>query len=74
MKRSILGERNGIYLIDLRKTLTGVESAYSFVRDLVADGGTILFVGTKKQTQGPWPSTPRPATCPSSTSAGSAAC
>ena len=53
MKRFILGERNGIYLIDLRKTLTGVESAYSFVRDLVAGGGTILFVGTKKQTQGP---------------------
>jgi len=53
MKRFILGERNGIYLIDLRKTLTGVESAYSFVRDLVADGGTVLFVGTKKQTQGP---------------------
>ncbi len=53
MKRFILGERNGIYLIDLRKTLTGVETAYSFVRDLVADGGTVLFVGTKKQTQGP---------------------
>jgi small subunit ribosomal protein S2 len=53
MKRFILGERNGIYLIDLRKTLTGVESSYSFVRDLVAGGGTILFVGTKKQTQGP---------------------
>jgi small subunit ribosomal protein S2 len=53
MKRFILGERNGIYLIDLRKTLSGVESAYGFVRDLVAGGGTILFVGTKKQTQGP---------------------
>jgi small subunit ribosomal protein S2 len=53
MKRFILGERNGIYLIDLRKTLTGVESSYSYVRDLVAGGGTILFVGTKKQTQGP---------------------
>ena len=53
MKRYILGERNGIYLIDLRKTLSGVESAYSFVRDLVAGGGTVLFVGTKKQTQGP---------------------
>ena len=53
MKRFILGERNGIYLIDLRKTLGGIESAYSYVRDLVADGGTILFVGTKKQTQGP---------------------
>jgi len=53
MRRYILGERNGIYLIDLRKTLDGVETAYSFVRDLVADGGTMLFVGTKKQTQGP---------------------
>jgi small subunit ribosomal protein S2 len=53
MRRFILGERNGIYLIDLRKTLAGIESSYAFVRDLVADGGTILFVGTKKQTQGP---------------------
>jgi small subunit ribosomal protein S2 len=53
MKRFILGERNGIYLIDLRKTLSGIESAYTYVRELVADGGTVLFVGTKKQTQGP---------------------
>jgi small subunit ribosomal protein S2 len=53
MKRYILGERNGIYLIDLRKTLGGIEAAYTYVRDLVADGGTVLFVGTKKQTQGP---------------------
>ena len=53
MRRFILGERNGIYLIDLRKTLIGIEQSYTFVRDLVADGGTILFVGTKKQTQGP---------------------
>ncbi len=53
MRRYILGERNGIYLIDLRRTLDGVESAYSFVRDLTANGGSILFVGTKKQTQGP---------------------
>lgn len=53
MRRFILGERNGIYLIDLRKTLVGIESAYAYVRDLVAEGGTILFVGTKKQTQGP---------------------
>src|SRR5271169_5802145 len=53
MRRYILGERNGIYLIDLRKTLEGVETAYAFIRDLVAGGGTILFVGTKKQTQGP---------------------
>ncbi len=53
MRRFILGERNGIYLIDLRKTLLGIEGAYAFVRDLVAENGTILFVGTKKQTQGP---------------------
>jgi small subunit ribosomal protein S2 len=53
MKRYIFGERNGIYIIDLRQTLSGIESAYTFVRDLVADGGQILFVGTKKQTQDP---------------------
>ncbi len=53
MKRFIFGERNGIYIIDLNQTLTRIESAYVYVRDLVADGGTILFVGTKKQTQDP---------------------
>jgi small subunit ribosomal protein S2 len=53
MRRFILGERNGIYLIDLHKTLIGIESGYTYVRDLVASGGIILFVGTKKQTQGP---------------------
>ncbi|HXQ59414.1 MAG TPA: 30S ribosomal protein S2 [Acidimicrobiales bacterium] len=53
MRRFILGERNGIYIIDLNKTLAGLEEAYGFVRDLVAKGGIVLFVGTKKQTQGP---------------------
>ena len=53
MKRFIFGERNGIYIIDLNQTLDRLSSAYSYVRDLVADGGTILFVGTKKQTQDP---------------------
>jgi small subunit ribosomal protein S2 len=53
MRRFILGERNGIYLVDLRKTLAGIEASYSYVRDMSAKGGTILFVGTKKQTQGP---------------------
>ena len=53
MKRFIYGERNGIYIIDLQQTLKRIETAYSFVRDLVADGGTILFVGTKKQAQDP---------------------
>jgi small subunit ribosomal protein S2 len=53
MKRFIYGERNGIYIIDLNQTLNRVEAAYTYVRDLVAGGGTILFVGTKKQTQDP---------------------
>ncbi len=53
MKRFLYAERNGIYIIDLHQTLARLESAYSFVRDLVADGGTVLFVGTKKQTQDP---------------------
>jgi small subunit ribosomal protein S2 len=53
MRRFILGERNGIYIIDLRLTLKGIEESYSYIRDLVARGGIVLFVGTKKQTQGP---------------------
>jgi len=53
MKRFIFGERNGIYIIDLDQTLTRVESAYHFVRDLSAKGGTVLFIGTKKQAQDP---------------------
>ena len=51
MKRFIHGDRGGIYLIDLHQTLAGIEKSYTFVRDLVADGGTILFIGTKKQAQ-----------------------
>jgi len=53
MKRFIFGERNGIYIIDLQQTLQRIETAYTFVRDLVADGGTVLFIGTKKQAQDP---------------------
>jgi small subunit ribosomal protein S2 len=53
MKRFIFGERNGIYIIDLEQTLTRVETAYNFVRDLSAKGGTVLFIGTKKQAQDP---------------------
>jgi len=44
-------ERNGIYIIDLQKTVKKLEEAYNFVRDTAANGGTILFVGTKKQAQ-----------------------
>jgi len=53
MKQFIFGERNGIHILNLDQTLERVETAYSFVRDLVANGGTILFVGTKKQAQDP---------------------
>jgi small subunit ribosomal protein S2 len=53
MKRFIFGERGGIYIIDLQQTLSRIEEAYIFVRDLVADGGTVLFIGTKKQAQDP---------------------
>jgi small subunit ribosomal protein S2 len=53
MKRFIFGERNGIYIIDLNQTLDRIDVAYSFVRDLVAEGGNVLFIGTKKQTQDP---------------------
>ena len=49
MKRFIHGERSGIYIIDLQQTLEQIESSYTFVRDLVADGGRVLFVGTKRQ-------------------------
>ena len=51
MKRYIFGERNGIYIIDLQKTLKGLEEAFHFVRNTSAKGGSILFVGTKKQAQ-----------------------
>ncbi len=51
MDKYIFTERNGIYIIDLQKTVKKVEEAYNFVSDLAADGGKILFVGTKKQAQ-----------------------
>jgi small subunit ribosomal protein S2 len=51
MKRFILTDRSGIYIIDLQKSLTHIDKAYEFVKDTVANGGSILFVGTKKQAQ-----------------------
>ncbi len=51
MAKYIFTERNGIYIIDLQKTVKKIEEAYQFVRDLAAEGGTLLFVGTKKQAQ-----------------------
>jgi small subunit ribosomal protein S2 len=51
MRRFILTDRSGIYIIDLQKSLAQIDKAYEFVRDTVAHGGSILFVGTKKQAQ-----------------------
>ncbi|MGB9839928.1 30S ribosomal protein S2 [Thermovenabulum sp.] len=51
MKEYIFTERNGIYIIDLQKTVKKLEEAYEFVKNLSAEGGKILFVGTKKQAQ-----------------------
>ncbi|MGA9172865.1 MAG: 30S ribosomal protein S2 [Thermoactinomyces sp.] len=51
MSKYIFTERNGIYIIDLQKTVKMMEQAYNFVRELAANGGNILFVGTKKQAQ-----------------------
>ena len=51
MAEYIFTERNGIYIIDLQKTVVKVEEAYNVVRDIILDGGEILFVGTKKQAQ-----------------------
>jgi small subunit ribosomal protein S2 len=53
MKRYIFTERNGIYIIDIQQSLALIDQAYAFVKDTVARGGNILFVGTKKQAQEP---------------------
>jgi len=53
MKRYIFAERNGIYIIDLQKTIKKLEEAYHFARDVARRGGRVLFVGTKKQAQAP---------------------
>ena len=52
MKRFILTERSGIYIIDLQQSVDHIDKAYHFGRDIVANGGSIMFVGTKKQAQG----------------------
>jgi small subunit ribosomal protein S2 len=51
MKRFIMTERNGIYIIDLQQSLAYIDRSYAFVKDTVAKGGTVMFVGTKKQAQ-----------------------
>ena len=52
MKRFILTDRSGIYIIDLQQSVQLIDDAYNFVRDIIANGGSIMFVGTKKQAQG----------------------
>ena len=49
MQEYIFTERNGIYIIDLQKTVKKFDEAYNFIRDIAAEGGNVLFVGTKKQ-------------------------
>ena len=51
MKRFIMTERNGIYIIDLQQSLAYIDRSYAFIKDTVAKGGTVMFVGTKKQAQ-----------------------
>jgi small subunit ribosomal protein S2 len=51
MKRFIFTERNGIYIIDLQQSLTYIDSAYDFIKETVAHGGSVMFIGTKKQAQ-----------------------
>ena len=51
MEPYIFTERNGIYIIDLQKTVKMIDSAYDYVKNVAADGGIVLFVGTKKQAQ-----------------------
>ena len=51
MKPYIFGERNGIYILDLKKTMYGADAAYTFLKDVASRGGKVLFVGTKKQAQ-----------------------
>ena len=53
MKSYIFGERNGIYILDLKQTMYGLDSAYTFLKETAAKGGKILFVGTQKQAQEP---------------------
>jgi ribosomal protein S2, bacterial type len=74
MAQYIFTERNGIYIIDLQKTVRKVDEAYAFVRDIAMEGKSILFVGTKSRPRNPSNPKPSAATCSTSTTAGWAAC
>ena len=53
MKPYIFGERNGVYILDLKQTILGADAAYTFLKNIASQGGNVLFVGTKKQAQEP---------------------
>jgi small subunit ribosomal protein S2 len=74
MKKYIFGERNGVYIIDLQKTVKKFGEAYAFVRDTVAEGATVLFVGTNDRRRTSWRPRPSAAACTTSTSGGWAGC
>lgn len=74
MAKYIFTERNGIYIIDLQKTVKKLDEAYSFVRDTATAGGSILFVGTKSRRRIPCVRKPPAAACTMSTRVGWAAC
>ena len=74
MRRFIFGERDGIYIIDLLKTKRAARPGAEFAGDVAHRGGTVLFVGTKKQARDASARSPRRPACPTSTTAGSAAC
>ena len=70
MKPFILTDRSGIYIIDLQQSVKHIDDAYNFVRDLVANGGSVMFVGTKKRPRKSFPPRPYASDSPTSTSAG----
>ncbi len=74
MRRFIFGELDGIHIIDLLQTEALLENARRFAGELASGGGTVLFVGTKKQARDTSRNGPNAARCPTSTSAGWAAC
>ena len=74
MKPYIFGARNGIYIIDLQKTLRLFKNSYNFVVDVVANGESILFVGTKRQAQETIRAGPNGAICSMLITAGSEGC
>ena len=74
MRRYIFGERGGIHIIDLQKTEQLLARAQQFASEVAGRGGTVLFVGTKKQARDTSRRPPRRPACRTSTSAGSAGC